>query len=102
SQIAQHLVNTDISLGIIPRGSGNGLATHLGIPLRLKEALQIIKEGHSTHIDVGSAGDDYFFSNFGTGFAAEVIYRYDQIPERKLPGYIKAGLASLHAIKDSR
>lgn len=102
SEVASHLVNTEITLGIIPRGSGNGLATHLKIPKDINSALQIIKNGQHTSIDVGRAGEHYFFSNCGTGFAAEVIHQYDKIPDRKLPGYIKAGLASLPAISNGK
>ena len=42
NEIAQSIVNTDIILGIIPSGSGNGLANHLKIPLKINKAIGII------------------------------------------------------------
>lgn len=95
NEIAKHLVNSDIALGIIPRGSGNGLASHLRISKKLKSALISIKEANIIKMDVGMAGTSYFFSNAGTGFVADVIDQYDRIPERKLHGYLKAGLKAL-------
>ncbi len=40
-QVANRLVNTNTALGIIPQGSGNGLARHLQIPLDIREASEI-------------------------------------------------------------
>lgn len=95
NEIARHLVNTEIAFGIIPRGSGNGLASHLRISKNIDIALLTIKEAFTIKMDVGMAGSFYFFSNAGTGFVADVIDQYDRIPERKLPGYMKAGLKAI-------
>jgi len=101
NEVARHLVHTDITLAIIPRGSGNGLASHLRIPKDLRSCFKIIREGRVIAIDSGLAGDMRFFSNCGMGFPAEVIREYDLIPQRKLPGYIKASIASLRSISHS-
>ncbi|HMY83069.1 MAG: hypothetical protein KDC31_11355 [Saprospiraceae bacterium] len=101
NEVARHLVHTDIRLGIIPRGSGNGLASHLAIPKNLLSCLNIIRTGNTTKIDTALAGNFRFFSNCGFGFPTELIRQYELIPQRRLSGYIKAGLSSIHAIKDS-
>lgn len=98
NEIASLLVNTDITVGIIPRGSGNGLATHFGLKKDLTSALLTLKEGYTIQMDVGQIGSKYFFSNCGTGIVAEVIHQYESIPERKFYGYFKAGISSLSQI----
>ncbi len=101
NEVARHIVHTDIMLGIIPRGSGNGLASHLAIPKELNSCLNIIREGLTTKIDTALAGKIRFFSNCGFGFPTELIRQYELIPQRRLSGYIKSGLSSIHAIRDS-
>ncbi len=102
NEIASLLVNTDITFGIIPRGSGNGLATHFGIKKDLNSALLILKKGHFIQMDVGRIGSKYFFSNCGTGIVAEVIHQYEAIPDRKFYGYFKAGIFSLSKISKTK
>ncbi len=102
NEIASVLVNTDIALGIIPRGSGNGLATHFGIKKDLNSALHILKKGYIIQMDVGRIGSKYFFSNCGTGIVAEVIHQYESIPDRKFYGYLKAGLSSISQISATK
>ena len=53
-EIASVLIGTNIPLGIIPAGSGNGLALHLAIPLNLKGAIEIINRFNVSEIDTGS------------------------------------------------
>jgi len=89
NEVARHLVETNMTLGIIPRGSGNGLASHLKIPKHIGDCLHIIKNGR-------------FFSNCGIGFPAELIHQYELIPQRKLSGYFKAGMASLKSISNAQ
>lgn len=102
NEVARHLVETNITLGIIPRGSGNGLASHLKIPKQIGDCLHIIKNGLSISIDTAMAGDIRFFSNCGIGFPAELIHQYEMIPQRKLSGYFKAGMASLKSISNAQ
>ena len=89
------LVNTHIILGIIPIGSGNGLASNLKIPKKIDKALQIIKAQEIKKIDVGQLNNNYFFSNTGIGFDAQVIKNYEASNERTLISYLKATLKSL-------
>lgn len=98
NEVASPLVGTDIPLGLIPRGSGNGLLTHLKIPKKLNNALEIIRAGCVTAIDAGRVEDRFFFSNTGTGYAARVIAEYESIPQRKLSAYIKAGWTALQGL----
>ena len=95
NEVASCLVNTSIPLGIIPIGSGNGLASNLHIPKNLRRALAIIRNQETVKIDVGQIGGHYFFSNTGIGFDADVIKYYESWQKHTLYGYARACLASL-------
>lgn len=92
NEVASCLVNTRIKLGIIPIGSGNGLASNLKIPKLLEEATQVIKNGKTQFIDIGKVNQHYFFSNMGIGIDALIIKKYDSYKKRTLIAYIKASL----------
>ena len=94
NEVASCLVGTSIPLGIIPLGSGNGLASNLRIPKHIRKALAIIKNQRSVEIDVGQINDGYFFSNMGIGFDASVIKHYESSQKRTLFGYVNACLTS--------
>jgi len=91
NEIAGSLVNTDTILGIMPFGSGNGLARHLGISLNVKTALRIINNYHVTKIDVGEyAPGKYFFSNVGIGFPVHVVKWFEH---HKVRGFLSYAVA---------
>ncbi|PXY40933.1 lipid kinase [Flavobacterium cheongpyeongense] len=94
NEVASCLVGTSIKLGIIPVGSGNGLASNLNIPRNFDKAIAIIKKGNSTAIDVGQLNHKYFFSNMGIGIDAMIIKKYERSGKRTLPAYVKAALSS--------
>ncbi|MFY7666133.1 diacylglycerol/lipid kinase family protein [Flavobacterium sp.] len=97
NEVATCLVNTPIKLGIIPVGSGNGLASNLNIPRNIDIAIAIIKHGTSTKIDVGRINEHYFFSNAGVGIDAMIIGKYEKSGKRTLISYVRAALsASFH------
>ncbi len=72
------LVNSDVLLGIIPAGSGNGISRTLGIPLNPSEACRVIAEGHSRRIDVGLLNGHYFLGVAGVGYDALVGYLFER------------------------
>ena len=94
NEVASTLVGTTIPLGIVPVGSGNGLASNLNIPRHIKKALYIIKNNQCTTIDVGCVNQRYFFSNTGFGFTANVIENYEASQKRTLLCYLNASLKS--------
>ncbi|WP_159022636.1 diacylglycerol kinase family protein [Formosa sp. L2A11] len=94
NEVASTLVGASIPLGIIPIGSGNGLASNLNIPKNIIKALHIIRNNNQTRIDVGCVNERYFFSNTGFGFTASVIGNYETLKKRTLIYYIKASFKS--------
>lgn len=80
NEVATGLVGSPQVLGIIPVGSGNGLARGLRIPLNYRDACRLIVHGQSRKIDVGQVCDRYFFVTSGIGFDAHVGKVYDEKP----------------------
>lgn len=86
---ATHLLNKNIVLGIIPSGSGNGLARSLGISMNTDEALLQLLKNRVDKIDVGCVNGKYFFCTSGTGFDAHIGKLFAGLKTRGLKMYIK-------------
>lgn len=99
NEVASCLINTKIKLGIIPVGSGNGLASNLNIPKEIEKATEIIRNGNSQTIDVGQVNEHYFFSNMGIGIDAHIIKKYETYKKRTLIAYLKASILSSFQFK---
>ena len=80
------------SLGIIPGGSGNGLARSLGIPQDFRKAMEIVAEGHVLRIDRGQAAGHSFYCTFGIGFDAAVSEKFAMERRRGRMAYVKSAL----------
>lgn len=97
NEVARCLVQTPVVLGVIPIGSGNGLARNLGIPVKLKLAMAVLKKFETRKIDIGQVNNLYFFCNLSIAFSAHVIHNYDEISGRGFLAYSKAfGKTLLH------
>lgn len=75
--VGKVLVNTNVCLGIIPAGSGNGLARCLRIPIKRKKAIEILNQYKIAPIDTVSANEHFFVSIAGFGFDARVAERFE-------------------------
>ncbi|MBQ8224752.1 MAG: diacylglycerol kinase family lipid kinase [Bacteroides sp.] len=90
NEVARSLIHTDTALGIIPCGSGNGLARHLQIPMDVAKAIDIINEGCIEAIDYGVINNNTpFFCTCGVGFDALVSMRFTEAGKRGLLTYLE-------------
>lgn len=89
NEIARTMIHSDAVLGIIPKGSGNGLARELHIPMDVKRALDLIVKGHVTTIDCCKANGQIFFCTCGVGFDAAVSQKFANEKRRGSLTYIK-------------
>ncbi|MFZ4582518.1 MAG: diacylglycerol/lipid kinase family protein [Paludibacter sp.] len=89
NEIARGLINTNTSLGIIPVGSGNGLARHLAIPMNTRQAVQQLNHSESVKIDYGLVNGQPFFCTCGTGFDAYVSTEFAKSKNRGVMTYIE-------------
>jgi diacylglycerol kinase (ATP) len=95
NEIASALNHTNTALGIVPEGSGNGLALYLGIPLNERAALRRISAFQTHSIDSGSINEAPFFNMAGIGFDASVSDRFAQETMRGPIGYMKVVLSEI-------
>lgn len=95
NEVASTLIGSNIPLGIIPIGSGNGLARHLKISLIPDKALQQAIHNHPILIDVGYVNDRPFFCTAGIGFDAHVAHQFAKHNKRGLLNYFRATLITL-------
>ena len=89
NEVAKALVDTDGILGIIPIGSGNGLARHLKIPLNFEKSIEVINVGKYDAIDYGRMNDMPFFCTCGVGYDARIGHKFAESNDRGLITYIK-------------
>ncbi len=95
NEISKAIINTNVSLGIIPFGSGNGLARSLKIPLNTENAIEVLNSGTSDKIDSAKFNDDYFFNVAGSGFDAHISECFAKNNIRGFSGYIKTTFQEL-------
>ena len=89
NEIGRSLVHTDTALGIIPCGSGNGLARHLHIPMGPRGAIETINKGFIKEIDYGIIDRHPFFCTCGVGFDAFVSLKFADSGKRGLTTYLE-------------
>jgi diacylglycerol kinase (ATP) len=89
NEVAGSLIGTDVILGLVPGGSGNGLARHLHIPLHTEGALKLINSCHVSKIDTGIVNGQPFVSIAGVGFDALVAKLFAREPNRGFLTYFR-------------
>ncbi|MCM1162833.1 MAG: diacylglycerol kinase family lipid kinase [Muribaculaceae bacterium] len=90
NEIAAALCGKQTALGIIPCGSGNGLARHLGITIDIREGVKVIAENSPHAIDYATVNDRKFFCTFGVGFDAAVSEAFAEKKKRGKLTYIQS------------
>jgi len=100
NEVGCGLIGTDTALGIIPCGSGNGLARHLGIPLDPFKAVKWLDKSIFTEIDYGLIEDQPFFCTCGVGFDATVSDTFSKAGTRGVLTYMESILKEIATYKD--
>ena len=99
NEVAQALIHTDCALGIIPIGSGNGLARHLGIPMNLQKAIEQLNHSETILIDYGLVNKKPFFCTCGTGFDAYVSTEFAKGKKRGIMSYLEKVITGYFSYK---
>lgn len=92
NELGAALIGSDIPLGIIPEGSGNGLALYLGIPMNESSAIKRLNRFEIVEVDSGLINDKPFFNIAGLGFDASVSDRFAHDTIRGPIGYLKSAI----------
>jgi len=95
NEVASALAFRDAVMGIVPAGSGNGLARELGISLRPERAIATVVHGIDRTIDVGELGGRFFVNLAGIGLGASVAGQFDRLAGRGLLRYVRATLSEV-------
>jgi len=87
--VAAVLINTGVSLGILPMGSANGMAYDLGLPTPTEEALELIFDGKTMSMDAIKINDDnYCFHLSDLGVNSRIVKSFDEDNQRGFLGYL--------------
>ena len=89
NEVAAGLAGTEAALGIIPAGSGNGLARHLGIPVNLTKSLHLLNKARIATIDTATINGEFFVNLAGIGFDAMVAKKFAVAGTRGFSTYFR-------------
>jgi diacylglycerol kinase (ATP) len=89
NEVARGLVKTNTALGIIPTGSGNGLAHFLHIPFNLSRAIESIKAFQIKKIDTFTINENFGCNLAGVGFDAKVAVEFSKVKRRGFWSYFR-------------
>ena len=95
NEVASSLVCSPVRMGIVPMGSGNGLATALGISLHPAKAIQQLNTSSAHLVDSASINGHPIFNVSGMGFDAEISALFAKETDRGLWGYVKNTLSAI-------
>lgn len=94
NEVACGLLNTNTPMGIIPKGSGNGLARHLGISMKIERALEQLLTGEVVQMDTFRLNDKLSLNVSGIGFDGHIANLFAKNKKRGFWTY--ARLVTLH------
>ena len=87
NEVAKEIVNSDTVLGVLPGGSGNGFAMHLGMGRNIAKAIRKLNSGEVIDIDTCKINENFFINIAGAGFDAWVAYQKSKSNKRGLAMY---------------
>ncbi len=89
NEVGRSLIHTDVAMGILPLGSGNGLARHLKIPMNIEGAIEKINQFSSKKIDTATINEEVFLGTAGLGFDAHVGWKFSEFGKRGFFSYMQ-------------
>ena len=99
NQVAGALRGVDVNIGIIPMGSGNGLAFAARIPKRIDKALEVIFRGNAIFVDGFTINSKFSCMLCGLGFDAQVAHDFAKQKKRGLTTYIKQSVRNFFSAR---
>lgn len=89
NEVAKGLLHSQATMGIIPRGSGNGLARHLGIPMNISQAVTSLFSSKAITMDTFTVNGHASLNVSGIGFDGHIANLFGKNKKRGLAGYVK-------------
>tara|TARA_B100000809_G_scaffold177750_1_gene175304 strand:+ start:2157 stop:3026 length:870 start_codon:yes stop_codon:yes gene_type:complete len=90
NEVAKGLIGSNTPMGIIPMGSGNGLARHMKLPLAIDKAIEVLNTFKIKKIDTCQVNGKSFLITSGVGFEARIGHLFAKQKKRGFSNYIKA------------
>jgi diacylglycerol kinase (ATP) len=100
NEVAQGLIGSHVAMGILPKGSGNGLARHLGIPMKIASALSLLRSFDVINMDTMLINGKLSVNVSGIGFDGHVAGMFGKNGKRGLTGYTKLVLKEFISYKE--
>ncbi|MCF0220291.1 MAG: diacylglycerol kinase family lipid kinase [Muribaculaceae bacterium] len=101
NETARAMAHTDVPMGIVPCGSGNGLARHMAIPIDVEGSLRIIALNHVVAVDCAVAAGRPYFCTFGVGYDAAVSEHFANAGHRGFISYLRSAFITARHFKPS-
>lgn len=99
NEVVKGLVGSKTTMGIIPVGSGNGLARHLNIPMKMEEAVKVINKQLVERIDTVKINNELSVNVSGVGFDAHVAHKFSKNGKRGSIPYVKIAATEFQQYK---
>lgn len=100
NEVARGALKASIPMGIIPRGSGNGLSRHLGIPLTVSQAAWSLFDSSILKMDTFTVNDKLSLNVSGIGFDGHIANLFGGKTKRGLTGYVKLTVEEFFAFQE--
>lgn len=94
ASIGKKLINTDVALGVVPLGSGNGLARHFNQSMSPVQSVKELANSAVVSMDVGYVNEYPFFVSASVAWEADMVKLYNWFPMRGVGSYVMAGIGS--------
>lgn len=104
NEVGTALAGTNVVLGIVPAGSGNGFASEVGVPSLPEAAIDVALRGRDRAIDAGEIEGELFFNIAGIGFDAVVAEQFNRqaLGRRGMGPYVRIGLRECFRYRAAR
>jgi diacylglycerol kinase (ATP) len=102
NEVAAGLEETGAALGIVPTGSGNGMARHLGLPMDPFKAFAVQLAGKTERIDTVRVNGRFCIGTFGIGFDAHIAHLFAAAPKRGYSTYVRLVLTEFRRYRPVR
>ncbi len=102
NEVASGLIGSESALGIIPLGSGNGVARSYLVPLNIEESIAFLANPKIVKVDVGQVNDHYFLGVCGMGFDATVGKKFQEYGKRGPLPYFLIGVREFLRFKPEK
>ena len=99
NEVAQSLVGTNVCLGVLPGGSGNGFSMHLGLGRSQEKAIDFLNTGKEIWVDTCTVNDRFFANVAGIGFDARIAFMTKKNKKRGFLPYFSTSIKESNKFK---